>query len=533
MLDRLIGNLRFAAGLAGYLRRPIGVEAARSEIAERMASREESFLDLARRAIYDNPGSPYRRLLIHAGIELADLTRMTRELGLKETLGRLYDAGVYVSFEELRGRKPICRGDLEFTVKVSDFDNPLLTAFVAAHTSGSRSQGTRVYVDLERLASEAAQLACLFDAHGVFGRPLAVWHPQPPAAVGMNEMLRCSRIGMRPEVWFSQDHFHLDAGGWRGAIYLAYATVISNLVRKPFPWPRFVPQQRAVAVAEWLAASKRHGRPAILDCSASGATRVCLAAAERGLDIGGTAFMVGGEPITPAKIEIMRTAGIIILDRYNMMEAGVVAIGCAASSQPDDMHIVTEKLLAITRDKEVGSNGETVPALAYTTLLTNCAMVMLNAESGDYADLEERNCDCSLGRLGYSTHITGLRAYDKLTSEGITFMGSELFRLVEETLPTRFGGHATDYQVVEEEENGIPKVSIIASPRLGEIDEPAVVEAVLEGLKNYYTVGPLMAEQWRQAQTLRILRREPYATGRRKILPLHIRQAGGNAPRRT
>jgi len=33
-----------------------------------------------------------------------------------------------------------------------------------------------------------------------------------------------------------------------------------------------------------------------------------------------------------------------------------------------------------------------------------------------------------------------------------------------------------------------------------------------------------MSEKWRQGQTLRVARREPYATASAKILPLHMLQ---------
>jgi hypothetical protein len=532
MLDRLIGNLRFALGVAGYLRHPVTVEAGRAHVRDQVPRREASFLDLAERGIYQNRRSPYRRLLEHAGIDHAALTRLVGEHGLEGALERLYQAGVYVSYEELRGRKPVRRGNLEFTVKVSDFDNPLLTAFSESRTSGSRSSGTRVFLDLTMLEIEAYQLAAACDAHGAIGRPLAVWRPQPPSSVGVNAMLRYTKFGMRPSAWFSQGGFRFDAGGWRGAIYLGYVSIMSRVVRQPFPWPRFVPQDRADIVADWLAGQKRRdGTAAVLDTSVSGATRVCQNALDRGLDISGSIVIVGGEPLTEARGRIIHAAGATAIDRYAMLEAGTVALGCARPTEVDDMRLVREKLAVFNKDKTVGAQGETVPALVYTTLLPNCQMIMLNAESGDYGIVEERDCGCGLGAAGYATHIAGVRGYDKLTSEGITFMGSELYRLVEETLPARFGGHATDYQLVEEDDNGIPKVSIVASPRLGEIDDAAVIEVVLGELKNYYAVGRLATTQWRQGQTLRVIRREPYASGGRKILPLHILRSANKAGR--
>ena len=82
---------------------------------------------------------------------------------------------------------------------------------------------------------------------------------------------------------------------------------------------------------------------------------------------------------------------------------------------------------------------------------------MINVESDDYGVLVKRDCGCPFGSLGFDQHLHGIRSYDKLTSEGMTFLGGELITLVEEILPARFGGHPTDYQFVEEEEGGLKR----------------------------------------------------------------------------
>jgi hypothetical protein len=516
------GVVRFAVSLAGFLRQPTRVADARAAIRQQLGEREQSFLDLAARAVYANPKSPYRRLLQHAGIDLAGLAAMVQTHGLEQALARLYDAGVYVTYEELRGRKPIRRGELEFSVKVSDFDNPLITPFYEAHTSGSRSAGTRVYVDLREIARESGHIACFLDANASLGRPAAVWRLRPPSTTGFGAMLRYTRVGMRPKAWFAQDRARLRNGGWRGFVYLVYSLTISYLVRQPFPWPRYAPPDQGIVLARWLADQKRRGTPGFVDASVSGATRICIAATENGIDISGSIFRVGGEPLTEAKAKIIVATGSRVITRYQMVETGIIALGCANPAAVDDMHVVMEKIVVVQRDKVVGSGGETVPALVYTSLQPTCQTIMLNAESGDYGNLEERDCGCPLGELGYSLHLSGIRGYDKLTSDGVTFLGSELYRLVDEVLPAKFGGHATDYQLVEEEVGGIPKVSIVVSERVGVIDEPAVIAAVLAELRRHYTIGPLMADQWRDGQVLRVVRREPYTSGGRKILPLHI-----------
>jgi hypothetical protein len=275
-------------------------------------------------------------------------------------------------------------------------------------------------------------------------------------------------------------------------------------------------------VARWLAEQKAAGTPALADVSTSGAARVSLAATQNGLDISGTLFRIGGEPYTPGKAKAVADAGALVVNRYAMVEAGAVGLGCSNPIAEDDMHITIDKLAVLSRDKPVGSDGDTVPALVYTSLMPNAQTIMLNAESGDCATLEERDCGCPFWDLGYKVHISGLRGYDKLTSEGVTFMGSELYKLVEEVLPARFGGNPMDYQLVEEEDQGLPRVSIIVSNRVGQIDEKAVIDAVIEGLKSHYVVGATMANQWRQGNTLRVRRQDPYTSGTRKVLPLHI-----------
>jgi hypothetical protein len=55
------------------------------------------------------------------------------------------------------------------------------------------------------------------------------------------------------------------------------------------------------------------------------------------------------------------------------------------------------------------------------------------------------------------------------------------------------------------------------------VEEADVITTVLETLeKSPHGGSRLMADQWRQGRTLRVLRREPYTTKGSKILPLHV-----------
>ncbi len=92
-------NYRYAAGLRRFLRRPVDIKEARARIERRLARRGEAFLELLELAVYSNPKK-------HAGFSLTDVRQLVDEVGLEGALGRLYDAGVYVTQDEMKGRRP-------------------------------------------------------------------------------------------------------------------------------------------------------------------------------------------------------------------------------------------------------------------------------------------------------------------------------------------------------------------------------------------------------------------------------------------
>jgi hypothetical protein len=526
MLYDLRGKVRYLTGLWRYWRETIGLDEAKAIVRQSLAKREENFLRLAELGIYGKPDSPFGKLLLGAGIELDDLKRMVGETGLAETLGQLYDSGVYVTYDEMRGRSPVKRNGLEFTIDAAAMDNPLLEEQYEMTSSGSSGNaGSRAFTDLALLRHEAAHYFVHLQAHGLGGRPIVEWGPVPPSLIGLTANLRFGKFRM-PVRWFSHTRFEGGWSGLRGRLLVLYTLIVGLLAGRFMRWPQHVPTDDPLTIARYLAAMVGKGTPAAVQMTASAATRTCLVAQENGLDLTGTLFRVGGEPYTPAKAAVVEASGAYAFSGYMASELGLAGGGCASPGAAlDDLHLVTDKFHVFTREKAIDEAGTTVPALVYTTLHPNCRKIMLNAESGDYGYLEERDCGCLIGEMGFRTHLTGLHGYDKLTSEGVTFMGSDLFKLVEEVLPGRFGGAPTDYQLAEEEdENGISHVSIIVAPGVGPVDEEAVVSTVLQALGGLdgSDRGPWMAERWRQGKTLRVLRRQPYSAGGRKVLPLHL-----------
>jgi hypothetical protein len=494
------------------------LEDAKRLVTGHLQNREEPFLRLLEQGIYANPRSPYRRLLLHAGFEFEDVRGLVREAGLELALLRLHAAGVYVTLDEFKGRSPVRRPGLEFAVSDSDFDNPLLTVHFESRTSGSRGPGTRVPIDFDSYAYEAADYMCDLYATGLQDRQLFMWRPEPPSPMGLRTVLLFMDAGMTPARWYSPIRVAWNRQGIQGRALLLYTLVISRLAGRPIPRPRYLADESQMV--ELLAEAVRDGKPALVCCEPSRWVRTCAAANQQGIDIGGTAFWGGGEPYTSGKAAVLEQAGAVAAPNYGSHEAGNIGLTCGNPAEPDDLHFLSDRLAVLQLPTELAM-GATVDALFYTTVTASAPKIMLNAESGDYGVLEERNCGCLWQELGFKTHIHHVRSYEKLTSEGVMFMGSMLHELLEETLPARFGGAPTDYQLVEEEEDGLPRVSIVVAPGVGEVDEGAVVNAVIESV-GFADWSRRMADTWLHAGTLRVVRREPYASAAGKILPLHV-----------
>ena len=108
-----------------------------------MEQREANFLKLVERGVQGNPRSPYARLLRLARCEMGDLREMVRTRGLVSALRSLRDAGVYVTFEEYKGREPIVRHGESFKIAPADFDNPFISASYQSETGGEHGRRAR------------------------------------------------------------------------------------------------------------------------------------------------------------------------------------------------------------------------------------------------------------------------------------------------------------------------------------------------------------------------------------------------------
>ncbi len=490
-----------------------------------MDEREKNFLRLLERGVFGYARSPFLPLLKHAGCAIGDIRQMVGTRGLEATLRELRRAGVYVTFEEFKGKTPIVRNGLTVPTNAHDFDNPYLSQYYTAETGGSTGVGTRINIDLDHLAADTPFNMLALDAHGVLDAPKAIWRGVLPDASGLNYILRGARMGRVPEKWFTpiprRDYTPLFK--YRAANLAIIAA--GNALGVAIPRPEPVPFAEADAIVRWMRKQVRTRGSCLLFCLVSAALRAAVAAQAMGVDLSGAVFEVGGEPPTEAKVRAIAASGARCYPTYHFGECGRVGMGCARPLDGNDVHFFRDGLAVIDYQRRVPGFDIDVNAFCFTSLLPTTPKIMLNVEIDDYGVIERRSCGCPLEAYGYTEHFREIRSFRKLTGEGVTLVGSEVLSLLEEVLPSRFGGSPIDYQLIEEEdERGFTKLSLVISPSVKIPDERAVLAALLEGLGGNSVADGLTRVIWSKAGTVRIKRMEPIRTARGKLMPLHLLQ---------
>jgi len=517
---------RFAWGLRSFLRHTLTLEEAKAIVQKRMAEREDNFLRLLRKGIFGYSKSPYLPLLKLAQCEMGDIENMVRDKGLEGTLMALREAGVYISFEEFKGREPIVRNGKTILVRPHDFDNPYLGRHYYGETSGITGAGTRIEIDLDHHLVQTPSVMLGYDAHRVLYVPSAFWYGILPDITGVNNVLRSALFNNVPKKWFSYIRNRDFKPSLKSLLATQYLIVMGRLFGVPIPRPEPVPLEQAGTVARWAFNMIKSYGACLVRTHTSMAVRVCTAAREEGLDLTGTTFMGGGEPPTPAKVREITRAGACWVPTYFFVEAGAIGWGCAKPEDSNDIHLFKDQLALIQFPRQVPGSEITINAFHFTSLLPTAPKIMLNVESDDYGVMETRSCGCPLEGYGYIEHLRHIRSFRKLTGEGVTLVGNEMVRILEEVLPVQFGGTPLDYQLLEEEdEKGFTKLNLLVSPKIKLANEEEIIEVVFKALEHSSVSASLAQSIWRNAKTLRVKRMDPIWTDRGKLMPLHLSQS--------
>lgn len=519
-IDTARTYLRFAGGIRRFFKNAPTYESSVASVTENLKNRDRNFLRILEVGVYENPNSPYLALLKHAGHSLEDVRSLVDKHGLEGALRILRDDGVYVTFEEFKGRTPIVRDGLRIEATDRSFDNPRLARHYESQSSGSTGAGTRVALDFDHLSAIGEQ-ACLYLQSMIgSGAPMAVWFPVLPASSGLMAILLMGLLGIKTERWFTPVTSSDMKIPFRYRIATGYARAMAKLFGIATPRPEPVAVGSAEVVAAWAADALARRGECVVATYTSLAVRVAIAAQEKGIDLTGCTFYVTGEPATPAKIRAVTNSGAGFNSSYGFTEGGLVALSCGVPVDGTDMHVYTDSWAVFQTPVQVPNSVMTVDAFCFTSLFASAPKIMLNVELDDYGILERRECGCPLGEF-FPLHVREVYSFRKLTGEGMTLVGSTMLRVLEDVLPSTYGGSALDYQLVEEEdESGFTRLTIVVSPSVGPLNETNVIETVLDEIARDSAGADLARAVWKEAGTFRIRRDDPTWSTLGKLLSL-------------
>jgi hypothetical protein len=433
---------------------------------------------------------------------------------------------VYVTFEEFKGRKPIVRGTTTIEVADRDFDNPFARHDLTLTTGGTTGQATGVHQDLDYIAALSTLHMLMLDAWGVLDAPAVVWSEILPG-VGMRFSLLRACFGSQNDTWYSNRGW-MDSRSWpKYGLATLYSLFWVRMMGGRIQVPQIVRLDRAIVVARRIRALiDEHGQ-CMLYCNVSRALRVALAALDAGVDLTGLTIRVGGEPATSGKVRRIRATGARVMPAYGSIEAGAIGLGCPNPAEIDHMHLASDAVALVTHPLVLEGTGTTVHAFNLTSLLDASPKVMFNYQIDDDGVVEERNCGCPLYAAGYTTSLHTIRSYSKLLVEGVTLIGTEIQQVLEEVLPTRFGGTPLDYQLMDADDaNGLTRMHLLVSPRLSIADPQDIVRVFLQAVRAASPRGDACGGTWEEAGTVHVVRQEPVLSPRGKFLPLYIRRPG-------
>jgi hypothetical protein len=511
--------LNFALKLRGFLKKPVTESDARETILQQLVNREENFIKALKTNVFLYPRSPYLPLFKAAQLTHTDVKRMVNQRGLERTLDDLYDAGIYITFEEFKGRTPIKRGNLEFMPDSSDFDNPNLTPILFGGSGGSTGKPTRTKMDLDHIEQFSIQEALVYSAHNISGVRSILWMGILPDYSGVATILVQAHLGLTISHWFSTVRGKNANIGWYYILLTYLMIFIGRFHGLKFPFPEYIPLDNPLLIAKSLAQTVQEEGAVILESTISKCVRVSVVAKQHGIDLTGVTFYGSSEPTTPAKVATIKASGAGFVTQYGSTEAGSIGLPCANPADVTDVHFLSNSLALIQRPKEIFD--QTVNAFHFTNFLPSSPKMLINVQLDDFGIVEERDCGCPLHQMGFTTHLRQIGSYRKLTGEGVTLVGSDMVHILEHVLPLQFGGSLLDYQLVEEEnEQSFTKLMLYVDPSVQIEDEDALLEAFLDAMKNSMPSARLAQAEYRTGDVVIIRREKPFVTNRGKHFPI-------------
>ena len=430
-------SLALAAALPRFFRERVTLQQAEEEIKKLLDTRVERFLELVRSRIYQNPSSPYLPLLKHAGCEFSDLATHIKNNGLDSTLVKLAGEGVYFTSDEFKGKTEVIRGGTSFRVSPKDFEWRQLSPGFYLQSSGSRNRPVETFSLLAWRALETNGEAVFFSAHDLFSRAHAVY--EPILAGRFLFILINGKLGIPADRWFAlkvmahgvtEERYHHQTARLVALMGRWFGAGITN--------PQLIDRGDLQPIVAWLIENRRQG--SAITTVVSNAARIARLASELNVSLEGTVFIVSGEPLTPSKKRFIEKSGARIALRYGPGGGTGAALGCGNPEFIDELHIPETMFTFVEQPRPLDYAGSPIHPLMQTTLHSTAPRFLFNVENGDHAILMKRDCGCPLEKVGFTQHIHTVRSFEKMTGEGMNYSGSDLLKLLEDTLPAAFGG---------------------------------------------------------------------------------------------
>ena len=515
-LDEIRGFVRLASGLRPFLKATLTPGEAIESIRDGNRNRGARFLSKIEQTVFRYPASPYLRLLQAAGCELGDLHRLVKTEGVEGALERLRDAGVFMGWEELKGRKEVRRGSCSWSFREEEFNNPIIRSHYISTSSGTSGGPVRIHIDLEDHVQSAPNWAFLFQLNGWMNEPLVFWTPKHTSLA--NRYLRCARFGKKYSKWFILSKTSSLSGRLR-------SEVVHGLIRfiGGFPAPEPASLGQLQKVADFLFDQLNAGWRPVVCTPPSAAAALALEIGKKGRSLDGVSFLLGAEPVTAARRRTIESSGARAVPTYGTSEGGWIGAQFPGDSLVDEVRIFRDAYAVIVQRDAPGPHAGPAPILV-TNLRPAAPKVLINAELGDSAVLEGIDSDDAASQIGYNLRMHTIRSFRKVTAWGVTLALTDLYAVLEEDLPRGLNAAVGDFQLIEEQdEEGISGLRLIVNSSVGASDNQ-VKRAFIRELSKKRMYYRAMAEMVNDAGVLRIERGCPVATEAGKVLPVMMRR---------
>ena len=486
-----------ALALQRHIRSPVDPDPF-GTIRRLMDHREENFLGLVQGALSD-PASPYKALFEAAGCAYADVADSVLRRGLEPTLEALMREGVYVTHDEFRGRAPIIRNGRHIPTTAASWVNRQMRGDVVTSSGGSSGRSITTNENSTSFRHMEATVLLMVHELDLFHRSIVNVGAVLPAFALLANVV-ANRLKIPCEAWFAL------GGATRSNLHYRILTRCMVAQMRAFgariPWPVPLPPNDFRPVAEYLARRRNEGARTAVVGYVSAISRIAAAVVECGLDVAGCLGIVAAESLTEAKRRVIESAGIEPYSTYGASECGMIGYPCRNLRTGNRVHVMRHAIALTTRAREATWADHAAPSLHVTTLLPFTPRLFVNVDIGDTGVVEPIRCDCLLSELGFDLQVSEIAAAGKLTAQGVTVAADDLVRLLEESLPARFGGHSGDYQLIETEGNAQTSLVLRVCPGVCAAPPGEVLDYFLSQAGHLYG-GSLSVRLWTHSGGIR------------------------------